>query len=31
MIDKIIKGEGNLQLSQRMQLSKEGWSAVPGV
>jgi hypothetical protein len=31
MIDKIVKGEGTLQLSQRMQLSKEGWTAVPGV
>ena len=31
MIDKIIKGEGTLQLSQRMQLIKEGWIAVPGV
>ncbi len=31
MIDKIIKGEGTLQLSQRMFLSKEGWIAVPGV
>ena len=31
MIDKIIKGEGTLQLSQRMQISKDGWSAVPGV
>jgi hypothetical protein len=31
MIDKIVKGEGTLQLSQRMQLGKEGWTAVPGV
>ena len=31
MIDKIIKGEGTMQLSQRMVLSKEGWTAVPGV
>jgi hypothetical protein len=31
MVDRIIKGEGTLQLAQRMQLSKEGWIAVPGV
>jgi hypothetical protein len=31
MIDKIIKGEGTLQLSQRMRLGREGWTAVPGV
>lgn len=31
MIDKIVKGEGTLQLSQRMQLGKEGWTPVPGV
>jgi len=30
MVDKIIKGEGTLQLAQRMQLGKEGWIAVPG-
>jgi hypothetical protein len=31
MIDKIVKGAGTLQLSQRMLLGKEGWTAVPGV
>jgi len=31
MIDKIVKGQGTLQLSQRMQLGKEGWTPVPGV
>jgi hypothetical protein len=31
MIAKIVKGEGTLQLSQRMQFGKEGWTAVPGV
>jgi hypothetical protein len=31
MVDRIIKGEGTLQLAQRMQLGKEGWIAIPGV
>lgn len=31
MIDRLIKGEGTLQLEQRMRLDKGGWSAVIGL
>ena len=31
MVDRVIKGEGTLQLAQRMQLGKDGWIAIPGV
>lgn len=31
MIDKIIRGEGKLELEQRMKLGKDGWTAVIGL
>ena len=31
MVDKVIKGEGTLQLAQQLQLTREGWIATSGL